>query len=617
MLSLSSRRRFRRTVGPAAIVALLILLFPLLSAAQQDTRALVPIGGGYAEETLQGFSQVVAENATGETVDLYVVPSSYGDDPDDREENIVLAQERTDQLEAACNLVVELPCEATLLILFDRADAENPENSDALYDEEADGVFILGGDQTIAMEVLFETPAEDALTAAYERGVIVGGTSAGAAVESTNMIAGYTGPGWPYNALERPMVIIWWENDDTTLRGLIFGSDEIIWDQHFYQRGRFTRLLNITAQSDEQFDGASKLGVGVDVDTAITLTNETLLENVFGTTSATILDGETANTTFAWVGERETLSARNVRSHIMAAGDRFSYDVPTRSPQIDGVNLPLNAQSWSGDLLRAPGRATLMLGGDLSYDWQGPAMADFLARVKSNRPIVLVSADGDAGIGQELVDEYADGLSEAGWTGEVRTLVYGDESQWNGPAQQKLAGAGGVIIVADDPSRLGPALSDNRFRTLVDHALKTAPVVLTDRYMTAAMGDWYVANENPVGGDYQELSSSSFTVGALDIQAGLGIVAGTAFHPQHTDWQHWGRIYSLTMTHPDTIAFGISEMTAIVLDRKADAHLVGERSAIALDGRAATYAVGDNGAFTAFNVMLDAFAPGDTLVANR
>lgn len=611
-------RRLRRLAGPAAIVALLVLLFPLLSAAQESQRALVPIGGGYSDTTLQGFSKVVAANASGETVDIFVVPSSYGDDPADREENIALAEQRTDQVEAACDTVVEeLDCTATLLILFDRNDTENPDNSNPLYGEETDGVFILGGDQTIAMHVLFETPAEAALTAAYESGVVVGGTSAGAAVESTNMIAGYTADGWPYNALERPMVLIWWDNDGDDERGLVFSSDEVIWGQHFYQRGRFTRLLNITAQSDEQFDGTSKLGIGVDIDTGVTLSNETLLANVFGNTSVTILDGETAGATFAWVGERETLSARNVRTHIMAQGEQFTYDVPTRTPMLDGNAVPLDAQSWSGDLLRAPRKATLMLGGDLSYDWQGPGMADFLSRVKHNRPITIVSADGDVATGEELVADYSAGLREAGWSGGIKTLVYGDESQWSGPVQKQIAGAGGVIFVAADPSRLGPALSDARFQHLLNHALKTAPVVLTDQYMTAAMGAWYVANSNPTGDDYQDLSISSFKAETLTILPGLGIVPGAAFQPQLTDWQHWGRIYSLTMAHPETITFGISEMTAIVLDRKDDATLAGERSAIALDGRAATYAVGDNGAFTAFNVMLDAFAPGDTLAANR
>jgi len=38
---------------------------------------------------------------------------------------------------------------------------------------------------------------------------------------------------------------------------------------------------------------------------------------------------------------------------------------------------------------------------------------------------------------------------------------------------------------------------------------------------------------------------------------------------------------------------------------------------IALDGRAGTYLDGDNGAFTALNVLMELYAPGDAVVSNR
>lgn len=345
---------------------------------------------------------------------------------------------------------------------------------------------------------------------------------------------------------------------------------------------------------------------------------------MFGATSVTILDGESAGMTFEWAGERETLSARNFRTHIMGGGPRFSYDVESRTPYLDGAPMPLDAQSWDADLLHTSFQATLLLGGDLSYDWQGPAMAEFLERVAPfdrrgvGRPLIVVSADSDPAIGAELVAEYSDGLREAGWSGEIKTMVFGgDRTQWGAHLHRWLNGAAGVVFVADDASRLGPAVADRQFQRLISGALYSTPAVLTDRYMTAAMGDWYVANANPTGADYQELSSSSFLSGDVTVAAGLGLVEGAAFHPQLTDWQHWGRIYALTMAHPETIVFGISEMTAIVLARNADAQLAGERSAIALDGRAAMYATGNNGAFSAFNVMLDAFAPGDALAGIR
>ena len=135
--------------------------------------------------------------------------------------------------------------------------------SAAFNDPETDGAFILGGDQDIAMEVLAESPAEAAMASAFDRGVVFGGTSAGAAVESKSMIAGFTGSNGPEDGFAQGSVDVWWANGpDSARRGLIFGSQNIIYDQHFYQRGRFARLLNVVAASDDQF-GVSRLGVGV------------------------------------------------------------------------------------------------------------------------------------------------------------------------------------------------------------------------------------------------------------------------------------------------------------------------------------------------------------------
>ena len=140
---------------------------------------LTPIGGGYVTSTLAGFSRAAAEGASGPTVDLVVVPSAYGDSAKDRAENLTLAQERTDQLDAACDAVVTAPytgCTATLAVLLNRADALDPSGSAALRSPATDGIYVLGGDQGLAMQVLAGSPAEAAITAAVqERGVVLGG----------------------------------------------------------------------------------------------------------------------------------------------------------------------------------------------------------------------------------------------------------------------------------------------------------------------------------------------------------------------------------------------------------------------------------------------------------
>ena len=68
------------------------------------------------------------------------------------------------------------------------------------------------------------------------------------------------------------------------------------------------------------------------------------------------------------------------------------------------------------------------------------------------------------------------------------------------------------------------------------------------------------------------------------------------------------------MARPDTIAFGISGDTGLVLGNSR-ASVAGSLSVAALDGRSATFGVGANGAIAAFNVLLDTFAPGDVVTS--
>ena len=184
------------------------------------------------------------------------------------------------QLQDACQAALPpgfTSCTARLLNIFTRQDAYNSDNVAAIEDASTDGVFILGGDQTIAMSVLADTPVESAMADAYKRGVVFGGTSAGDAVESSSMIWGFTQQGSAATELQQGAIEIWWGDDGDSERGLVFGSANTILDQHFYQEGRFGRLVNAVAQSDDHFGGKSKLGIGVDYGTGALLTNDASL----------------------------------------------------------------------------------------------------------------------------------------------------------------------------------------------------------------------------------------------------------------------------------------------------------------------------------------------------
>ena len=624
------RRRMPRAwrQAPVAVLLLIVLLIPALSVgAAEGAPTLAPIGGGYSDESLAGFSQLVIDHSDGEMVKIVVVPSSYGDAPEDREENIELAGERTQQIEDACVEVLAgqdtdfAGCEAVLAILFDRADAENPANSVDLEDAETDGVYILGGDQTIAMQVLADTPAEDALEVLYNAGGVISGTSAGAAVESINMIWGYTDPGWPYNAYEKPNVLAWWDDGDME-RGLRFGSKDVIFDQHFYERGRFARLLNIVAQSDEIFDGESKVGVGLDWGTGIVQTGNTMLSDVFGYTSTAFIDMETLDASIEWVGEKETLSARNVLTSIFAQHEDASYDIDSRTFTVGGEEVVLEDQpGWNSNLLRAPGEGTLILGGNMAVDWDNDGIDVFIDELKDNgsRRIAIVAAAGENSFQlRRLAAEYVRGLwfngaSPFSYTVEVYIV---DGPRWSQAEAEDLEGVGGVIFVGDDQQHLGSAVENRKLTEMVEYALENVPVVMTDGALTAAMGEWFVSSPDPTDDDYEDVASEAFMTDGLTFERGWGIIEDASFEPSLGWDNRWGRLYALAMEDPENIVFGIHEMTALVLDG-SDATVEGDRSVTALDARGATFAEGENGAFSAFNVILDAFAPGDTVETDR
>ena len=585
-------------------------------AYAQTPGTLVPIGGGYSEATLEGFARIVAAHASQPTVDILVVPAAYGSLPSIGQ-NTHLAQQRTDQIGAACDAIVgDYPgftgCTSTLLPIFTRDAAMNTDYSARFEDPAADGGFFLGGDQDLAMEIMAATPLEDAMADAYTRGVVFGGTSAGDAVESRSMIFGFTDSGSQDNELEEGSVRVWWGDDPDLERGLIFGSTNTILDQHLYQMGRFGRLVNVVEQSDDHFGGASKLGAGVDYRTGVELSNDESLSGVFGDSSVAIIDGETAGATHAWQGPNDTLSARNILTHLLPSGD-FTYNVVARLPSVGGQPIPfVSPGPWAPGMLDAPGPGALILGGDVSGDFTGPVMSAFVqrARASGKSKIVEVFA-GYPGTGASNHDAqlYQKGLSAAGWNGALTQIVYGQHPLSPGD----LAGAAGVLFVGGDQASLSGPVADPSFRSFVQEAVASAPVVMTDHAMTAAMGQWYAALPEPTK-TLQSQAIDDFQAGFVNVQPGLGVIPGAAFEPRLTADYRWGRLYSVSSVQPGTIALGICQGTAILLDG-TNPTASGSLSVVSVDGRNATFSPGDNGAIAAFNVVLNAYAPGDAVTS--
>src|SRR6266542_5569277 len=291
----------------------------------------IPIGSGYNADTLQRFARAAVQHDANGTVDILVIPITFATDPfnisnGERQQNLTQADTRRGQVQDACN-AVKLPaqtCRAVLAPVLVRSDAYLQSNLD-LFVSDMDGMYILGGDQTIAMQVVANTPFEASMAKAFNAGEVVSGNSAGAAVESLNMIGGYTGNNGPENGFQQGSVDLWRPGgSDPNRRGLSFGITNAVFDQHEFQRGRIARLINTSFTT-------GLLGIGADAETATAITDESTLTDVTGATAAIIIDLQTYHATGHFAGPTNSLALHGLVTHLIPPGG-FGYDITHRRP---------------------------------------------------------------------------------------------------------------------------------------------------------------------------------------------------------------------------------------------------------------------------------------------
>lgn len=614
-------RHHRRLSAVAAAVALSLAgASPALATSGsghgpghgKSTQTLIPIGGGYETQTLAQLVRQTERTARGKTVDILVVPSSYGDAPEDREDNLRQAGNRAKQVNTICESTINTTrfsgCRTTLLPLLNRQDAMNAANSRLFDDPETDAGFVLGGDQVLAMQVLANSPAETAMTRAHARGVVITGTSAGNAVESRSMITGFSPDGTAATGLQRDAVTVGWGDDlRSDDRGLAFGSQRFVFDQHFYQRGRFGRLLNVTAQSAQRYGHGGKIGMGADYATAPVLRDDTVISDVIGPSSAALVDLRTGRATQRWVGPDATLASRNVLTHLIAPGLGLSYDAPSCTVRSHGRAVTARPPHHL-PALHPIGRGTVVLGGGDNDRADSAVLRSFTAALpRSGGPVVVLAAGyADAAAADAAAGSYRDALRGAGWTGEVRVLVVGRDRVDAGSVLR----AAGVLAIGGDPSLLAPALRQPGVQQALRVGVHTAPAVLTDGAMTAAMGTRYSTVARPTSDNYEDEGIRSFRADAQTWAPGLGLVRGVTLEPRLTDDYRWGFLYGAAAKDRSTVPLGVSERTAIRLSPRG-AVVVGERSVVSLDGRSARFGTGSNGAMAAVGVWLNTYAAGE------
>jgi cyanophycinase len=258
-----------------------------------DTAGAGPIMAiGGAEDKLDDkiILATFAQLAGGAGAKIAIVPTAS---------SIELAGERYKALFLAMGVE-----SADVVFIQSRDDA----NGDAPLEllEGATGIFLTGGNQMRLSVLVGGTEAARLVKARHHAGAIVAGTSAGASILSSHMVAYGASGDTPKQRMA------------SMIAGFGLVPDLII-DQHFSQRDRIGRLLALVASNP------GLLGVGIDEDTAALIGANGVMD-VIGRSTVTIVDGTHMYSDIFQVKGYSPVTVSGAILHVLTAGRRFDIN---------------------------------------------------------------------------------------------------------------------------------------------------------------------------------------------------------------------------------------------------------------------------------------------------
>jgi cyanophycinase len=258
--------------------------------AEGKTRGwIVPIGGAEEKDNAPQILKRFVNLAGGDSADIVVIPTA--------------SQQRATGPRYE-RLFSELGAARVTALDFDtRRDCEEPGRLERL--NQATGVFFTGGNQLRLSTLLGGTSVAKVVRQLNAAGVVVAGTSAGAAFISEHMIAFGSEGSTPVAGSVR-------------LAAGLGLTNRFIIDQHFRQRDRLGRLL--TALAYNPF----AVGIGLDEDTAAFISPDNTV-HVEGSGGITVVDAaEVQFSSMDTVNEGRPVCLLGVKLHILTQGATFN-----------------------------------------------------------------------------------------------------------------------------------------------------------------------------------------------------------------------------------------------------------------------------------------------------
>jgi cyanophycinase len=510
-----------------AFALLAILATP--ARAQYDPAAPEPIskirgslvigGGGSISDAI---ADRFVELAGGRDARIVVIPtaSARADDDATTDEPLEMWKKRE-------------PASVAILHTRDRERANEPEFIEPLLN--ATGLWFGGGDQTKITDAYGGTAVQRAIHGVLDRGGVVGGTSAGAAVMSRVMIAG-----------GNPKARV------ATGFDLLPGS---VIDQHFIARQRQDRLRGVIAEHP------SLVGFGIDEGTALIVRGRSI--EVMGESTVTVCLAA-SKTRPERFDELKAGQHADLIALSRAAAARSEPPFPPAEPP--APNVP------SGSLI-------IIGGGGVP-----PGLMERFVELAGGpeAPIVVIPCTPDEVVAREpgdLTMLRRAGAKNVSWIHTKDRRRANSDDEFLAPLRE----ARGLWFGGGRQWNFVDSYQNTTAHKLMHEVLARGGVIGGSSAGASIQGD-YMPRGDPLG---------NLNIIAEGYERGLGFITGVAIDQHFTQRKRQPDMTSLVKTYPQLLGIGLDEGTAIVV-RKNVAEVVGKNSVSFYDTRRAVEQDGDD-----------------------
>lgn len=490
----------KHPLRPVLAGMLLLLLLQLASLAG-DNRALPRVdpdgargalviagGGSLPTEVIDRFIAL----AGAEQAHLVIIPtaSSRADDPALEEQLLAPWQARP---------------HASLQLLHTR-DREKADDAGFIKPlTVATGVWLMGGQQQRIADAYVGTRFEAELLKLLDRGGVVGGSSAGAAVQSRLMIAS-----------GKTEAVI------STGFDLLPGT---VLDQHFSTRNRIGRLKGVV----DKFPG--QLGLGIDESTALVVNGRFI--RVVGSGTVTLCLGKTEHHEAKQV-IYESGQVLDLTSMRRLARDRNGALFPASEPEsprvkrgslviVGGGGMPPDVVSRFIELAGGPDALIVILPTAVPDPIPPNTGASFFERAGATNVKVLTARR----------QEDVESPENLRWLKKADAIWFGGGRQWR-------------FVDAYEATRAAPLM----------HRVLARGGVIGGSSAGASIQAGFLARGNPLGN--RDIMAPGYT-------RGLGFLKGVAVDQHFAQRNRFPDMASLVDRHPQLLGIGIDESTALVV----------------------------------------------------